>query len=65
VYHGDTGLLSRKIDAANKAVSYTYDSRGRLTQRTWARGVHTNYTYNNADEVRTISYDDGAIILPS
>ena len=50
---------------ANKAVSYTHDSRGRLTQRTSARGVPTYYTYNNADEVRPISYDDGAIILPS
>lgn len=45
------GNLIAKSDAADKEVTYTYTSAGRLQTRTWARGIVTTYGY----------YDDGAL----
>ncbi len=60
VYHPATGLLTSKIDAANKAVSYTYGTGGRLATRTWARGGETKYIYNDkTGELTSIDYPVG------
>ena len=32
---------------------------GRLTQRTWARGVTTSYTYDNLSQLTGVTYSDG------
>ncbi len=59
-YGTTTGLLLAKTDANNASVSYAYDSAGRMTSRTWARGVVTSYAYNPATgELLTTSYSDG------
>ncbi len=58
VYHAGTDLLQTKLDAANVGPIYTYDTEGRLSTRTWARGVEASYYYNNAGELRVIDYSD-------
>ncbi len=55
---GGTGLVERKIDAANKAVIYQYNAVGWVTSREWARGVTTTYGYTRAGEVDDIDYSD-------
>jgi RHS repeat-associated protein len=45
-YDPATGLLTQKLDAANKGVTYTYTPAGQLATRTWARGVTTTYDYD-------------------
>lgn len=42
-YGTTTGLLLAKTDANNASVTYAYDAAGRMTSRTWARGVVTFY----------------------
>ena len=39
-----------------KDPTYQYDAAGRLTQRTWARGAVTDYTWNNAGQLHTVQY---------
>ena len=56
VYDPSTGLLQQKLDAASKGPTYQYDAAGRLTQRTWARGAVTDYTWNNAGQLHTVQY---------
>lgn len=63
LYHPGTALVQQKKDAAAKGVAYTYDSRGRVLVRRWARQVSgqpitTTYSYNGADELRHINYSD-------
>lgn len=63
-YEAETGLLSSRTDPTNHAVTYTYNRRGQLATRTWARGVVTTYSYYEANgeatgELKTVSYSDG------
>jgi RHS repeat-associated protein len=62
VYDEPSGLLTSKVDAAGKAVTYTYQPEGKLATRTWARdngAVVTTYNYNNATgELLNIDYAD-------
>ncbi|BET69148.1 hypothetical protein ASA1KI_40660 [Opitutales bacterium ASA1] len=63
-YQGSTGLVTSKTDPNNAAVSFTYNKRGQLATRTWARGVVTSYTYADSAGYRTgepsvTSYSDG------
>ena len=59
-YDLPTGLLVAKTDAANRAVSYTYNLRGQTVTRTWARGTRTTYQYDEATgELIGQSYSDG------
>ena len=54
-----SGVVITKTDAANQSVTYNYSVDGKLTKRTWARGVSTNYFYDTAtSELLRISYDD-------
>ena len=73
-YDPATGLLAAKTDAANKTVSYTYNSAGQLATRKWSRlvpvgtnagqPVTTTYTYDSATGEQTgISYNDGTPTL--
>jgi RHS repeat-associated protein len=58
-YGPTTGLLMAKTDANTAAVTYGYDSAGRMTTRTWARGVVTNYGYDAATgELLSTTYSD-------
>ena len=52
--------LSRYRHRESRAniVSYAYTTAGRLSGRTWARGISTQYGYRNGD-LETVSYNDG------
>lgn len=61
VYHAPTGLLEKKIDAANKETVYTYDPLGRTLTRAWARagGAVTTYSYHpQTGEQTGVDYSD-------
>lgn len=58
-YEPATGVLTSKVDAAGRAVTYTYNQRSQLASRTWARGVVTNYSYvPETGEQALIDYSD-------
>ena len=62
-YDESSGLLASKTYADNKTVSYTYDVKGQLLTRTWARTNGTNplvtsYAYNIYGELLTVTYSD-------
>ncbi len=58
IYDPVTGFLERKKDAAQKPTIYTYTLAGRVDTRLWARGVLTDYGYDNAGRLATIDYSD-------
>ena len=66
-YHEGSGLLTSKQDAADKSVSYTYTTGGRLATRTWSRTVAgvgdpgplvATYSYSTAGDLTAIDYSD-------
>lgn len=67
VYHAGTMALQQKLDAAGKGALYTYDPKGSLGTREWARvkagsttvKVAATYTHNGLGELAGISYNDG------
>lgn len=67
VYDTPTGMLWKKMDAANKSVVFDYDQAGRMSKRTWARKNGTNdvYTayayYATTGELYTKSYSDSSM----
>ncbi|MBB5353079.1 YD repeat-containing protein, partial [Haloferula luteola] len=62
VYQAGTGLLLQKKDAANQGVSYSYYPSGKVSVRTWARGVSATYTYsdgvNGSGHLIGVNYSD-------
>jgi RHS repeat-associated protein len=56
-YSPTRGFLTRKEYADTKGTDYTYTASGRLTTRTWERGVVTTYTYAAGNLVHT-NYSD-------
>ncbi len=58
-YWPGKNLLKQKKDAAGLGALYSYDTRGRMATRLWARNVLTTYGYNNAGQMRTTTYSDG------
>ena len=55
-----TGVLNQKIDAVNKATTFTYYSSGQLHTRLWARpgAITTTYTRNAFGDLTQIEYTD-------
>ncbi len=58
-YQATTGLLTSKQDASMETTAYEYESMGRASKRTDARGWVTNYTYTAAGQPWVTSYTDG------
>lgn len=52
------GFLASKEYADNNGPSYTYTAAGRLKTRTWARGVTTTYTFDQAGSLSAVAYSD-------
>ena len=58
------GHMISKIYADGKGTSYTYNPDGSLATRTWARNtsagssIVTTYTYDNASDLASVSYND-------
>lgn len=59
IYDEATGLLLRKLYADGKGPAYDYSPDGRLSRRTWARGVETDYTRDDDGELLALDYSDG------
>jgi RHS repeat-associated protein len=57
-YDSQRAWLNNKRYPDNTGPDYTYQPSGRLASRTWARGVVTTYSYNNAGEQSLIDYAD-------
>ncbi|MEI7881808.1 MAG: hypothetical protein WCI95_13160, partial [bacterium] len=53
-----TGLLTNKLYSDNCGPSYAYRTDGKLSRRTWARGVTTDYHYDFLNQLTNISYSD-------
>ncbi len=65
-YDPASGVLLGKTDAANRTVSYAYNTRFLPTARTWARGVTTTYAWDNQTaELLIIGYPTGTTNLTS
>jgi YD repeat-containing protein len=58
-YDGYRGFLTNKLYADTNGPSYAYTAAGRLQMRTWARGVTTTHSYNDAGDLRLVDYSDG------
>ncbi|HXC16280.1 MAG TPA: hypothetical protein VNV60_02450 [Holophagaceae bacterium] len=59
------GRVVAKIYPDLTQTSYAYDSAGRLTQRTDAKGQVTNYGYFIDDDLRSVAYSNAAVATPS
>ena len=58
LYEEATGLMTNKVYADGKGPSYAYSAEGRLARRTWARGVTTEYAYDEFDDLLAKTYSD-------
>jgi YD repeat-containing protein len=61
LYDEPSGCMTNKLYADGKGPSYSYTPDGKLARRTWARGVVTDYTYDNAGNLTRIEYDDNGV----
>ena len=57
-YDESTGLLLDKRYADGKGPSYNYSPEGLLARRIWARGVTTDYAYDDFDSLVSKTYSD-------
>ena len=57
-YDPASGLLTQKLYDDGKGPSYTYTPDGKLSTRTWARGVVTEYDYDALGQLAGIDYSD-------
>jgi len=62
-YHNTRGWLTNKVYADSQGPTYTYTPGGRLSTRTWARGVTTTYSYNAAGDLSATDYSDATVDL--
>ena len=58
-YDPHTGQLLSKRYSDTNGPSYSYTPGGKLSTRTWARGIVTTYNYDNAGALATVTYSDG------
>lgn len=57
-YDDGSGLVLTKRDADSLGFDYQYDTAGRLSRRTDARTIKTDYTYTVWGELDTVTYTD-------
>ena len=58
LYDVASGSMTNKVYADGKGPSYTYTPDGKLSQRTWARGIVTDYAYDNWGSLTNTVYSD-------
>lgn len=58
LYDEPSGCMTNKLYADGKGPSYAYTPDGKLARRTWARGIVTDYTYDNAGQLVSTTYSD-------
>ena len=55
--------LSTVKEGATQIAGYSYDQNGNQTNQTFNNGTSSNYTYNKANQILTLSNQKGAAIL--
>ena len=56
-----SGCMTNKVYADGKGPTYAYTLDGKLARRIWARGIVTEYTYDNAGNLTRTEYDDNGV----
>ncbi len=59
LYDETSGSMTNKVYADGKGPTYNYTPDGKLSRRTWARGITTNYSYDNWGSLTNTVYSDG------
>ena len=59
LYDVASGSMTNKVYADGKGPFYAYTPNGKLSQRTWARGIVTDYFYDNWGSLTNTVYSDG------
>ena len=58
LYDEPSGCMTNKLYADGKGPRYDYTPDGKLARRVWARGIVTDYTYDNAGQLVSTTYSD-------
>ena len=58
LYDIASGAMTNKVYADGKGPSYTYIPDGKLSQRIWARGIVTDYSYDEWGSLTNTVYSD-------
>ena len=58
LYDESSGAMTNKVYADGKGPTYTYTPDGKLSQRTWARGIVTDYSYDAWGSLTNTVYSD-------
>ena len=58
LYDEASWAMTNKVYADGKGPSYSYTPDGRLSRRTWARGIVTDYSYDNWGNLTKTVYSD-------
>ena len=59
LYDEASGVMTNKVYADGKGPKYDYTPDGKLAKRTWARGITTDYSYDNWGNLTNTVYSDG------
>ena len=59
LYDEASNSMTNKVYADGKGPSYSYTPDGKLSRRTWARGIVTDYSYDNWGSLTNTVYLDG------
>ena len=58
LYDIASGSMTNKVYADGKGPTYSYTPDGKLSRRTWARGIVTDYSYDNWGNLTNTVYSD-------
>ena len=58
LYDEASGVMTNKVYADGKGPTYSYTPDGKLAQRIWARGITTDYSYDNWGNLTNTVYSD-------
>jgi RHS repeat-associated protein len=56
IYNPTNGMLARKEYADSKGTDYEYSPGGRMTARSWERGIETIYLYDTLGQLTNVTY---------
>ena len=59
LYDVASGGMTNKVYADGKGPTYSYTPDGKLSRRVWARGIITEYTYDDWNNLTSTTYSDG------
>ena len=59
LYDEASGSMTNKVYADGKGPTYSYTPSGKLSRRIWARGIVTDYAYDNWGSLTNTVYSDG------